>query len=452
MTDSDAEKTLGIDRPAGSSDPDDKPSSAQLEGVYTSKTARVRTPIADRVWWQVPVLVALIVRIVWLTTVDTQPVTDFSWYFERAAGIARGMGYSVDGVATAYWPVGWPGFLGGVFAITGPSVLVAKVVTLLLGVLNTGLTFWAGRRLGLEKLPSSVAALAVGLSPAMVAYSTILASESLAIVLGLLGVCALIDARTEPGLVLAGVACGAGMLVRPQALVYTLAAIAVLSLCRKWPSRSRGVAVVLLGAALAVSPWTARNYVDFQALVPVSTNGGDNLLIGHGPGATGGYRNPRQIEPRINHLSEAERDRAAGKIALFYLRQDPARAVRAWPAKLRETFLKHTDAAYWAFQTEFGSLVVPGAGTDKAQYLAFRNACYIGGNGLLALALLGAAVAAIRRQCTVALAVGAAWLGVTAVLAGVFFGNGRFGLVTVPFQAILFAAGIQAAMAGRRSL
>lgn len=396
-------------------------------------------------------MLGLLVRLVWMTLVDTQPVTDFAWYFQRAAGIAGGAGYSVDGVPTSYWPVGWPGLLGGLFAVTGPSVLAAKLLTLVLGVLAVGLTYGTARQLGLGRLPSNLAATLVALSPAMVAYSSILASESLAIVLALLGVCTLTSSRSEARLILAGLVCGAGMLVRPQALAYSLATIAVLALFREWPARSRGVAVVLLGATLAVAPWTARNYAALGALVPVSTNGGDNLLIGQAPGGTGGYRDPRLIEPRINGLGEVERDRAAGRIALFYVRQDPVRAIRAWPAKLFETFLKHTDAAYWAFQTEFDRLMVPGTGSDKARYLVFRRTCMIWGNGLLALALLGAAVSLARKEKALAVGVGLAWLGVTALLVGAFFGNGRFGLVTVPFQALMIAAGVQSLRAGRQS-
>src|SRR3954454_15357039 len=36
---------------------------------------------------------------------------DFDWYYQRAIGIASGVGYAQDGTLTAFWPVGWPGFL-----------------------------------------------------------------------------------------------------------------------------------------------------------------------------------------------------------------------------------------------------------------------------------------------------------------------------------------------------
>ena len=55
---------------------------------------------------------AAIMRLFWIFAVDTQPVSDFNWYFERAIEISRGNGYSIDGKPTAFWPVGYPAFVG----------------------------------------------------------------------------------------------------------------------------------------------------------------------------------------------------------------------------------------------------------------------------------------------------------------------------------------------------
>lgn len=41
--------------------------------------------------------------------------SDARWYFSRGLGIANGDGYSEGGYPTAYWPVGYPGFLGILF-------------------------------------------------------------------------------------------------------------------------------------------------------------------------------------------------------------------------------------------------------------------------------------------------------------------------------------------------
>lgn len=375
--------------------------------------------------------------------VDTQPVTDFAWYFDRAAGIARGEGYSVDGRPTAYWPVGWPALLGAAFKLFGPSLAVAKGINLALGVAACALTAGAAVRLGMRPLAGLAAGLLVAAYPPLWAYATVLASEPTVMVAGLAGLCLLAPDGPPARNLAAGAAFGLAVLARPQALLFAVAAVAVL-----WAFEGRGrwAAVAAAGLALVVAPWTARNWAVMGAPVPVSTNGGDNLLIGHAPGATGGYRNPLAIEPRLAGLSEVQRDRSAARLGLGYLRRDPGRSLRLVPAKLYETFLKQTDAAYWAFQTRRGELVDPGMAGHRAGFLAYRDAARAGGWALLALALAGTAAQARARRGP-AFWLGLAWVGAAAFVACAFFGNGRFGLPAVPFLAVL-AAGL---IPGRRS-
>ena len=56
-------------------------------------------------------VVGFIVRLIWIALIHADQVSDYEWYYERALSIASGRGYAVDGILTAYWPVGYPGFL-----------------------------------------------------------------------------------------------------------------------------------------------------------------------------------------------------------------------------------------------------------------------------------------------------------------------------------------------------
>src|SRR5690349_525297 len=89
----------------------------------------------------IALIAALVVRTVWLATVDTKPVTDFHWYFLRAISMVRGEGYSVDGVPTAYWPVGYPAFLAFVFKVFGTSVWIAKLSNAVLTLASVALAW-----------------------------------------------------------------------------------------------------------------------------------------------------------------------------------------------------------------------------------------------------------------------------------------------------------------------
>src|SRR5688572_14083563 len=95
-------------------------------------------------------LCALCIRLAWIFWTDARPISDFSWYYGRGLTIAEGQGYSVnnDGLPlwkpgtpfaqpapTAFWPVGYPAFLGGLLWITralGEPLLISKLANVAL--------------------------------------------------------------------------------------------------------------------------------------------------------------------------------------------------------------------------------------------------------------------------------------------------------------------------------
>lgn len=396
--------------------------------------------------WPLIVILAIgaAVRLWWLQNVPTQPVTDFLWYFDRAAALARGEGYSVDGVPTAYWPVGYPYALSLLFRFTGPSVLAAQILNSALTLACTALAYLLAHRLTADRAAAALAALLLALHPSFVAYSGILAAEPLYTALLLLACLAATHALPRPGHWLpVGIWAGLATLVRPQAVLTPI--LLALSAHLLTPRRDRrkakvwlGSAGALLALALVLTPWTIRNYQTHGQFVFVSTNGGDNLWIGNHPQTTGRYQTPpgKPAPPD----QEIANDQAARQAALESLQTNPAPALAAWPTKLQATFLSGTDAPYWAFQTQMGQLVTPGLGPERELFLAFRQANQAAVNGLLAAASLGLlfALASERGRRLAILAL--PQIAIAALVTLVFFGNGRFGFPTLPFQALLVAA------------
>jgi hypothetical protein len=64
--------------------------------------------------------------------VPVEMSSDAAWYLGRASGIAAGEGYTEGGYPTAYWPVGYPGFLGVLFYLFGENALVGQAANLLM--------------------------------------------------------------------------------------------------------------------------------------------------------------------------------------------------------------------------------------------------------------------------------------------------------------------------------
>ncbi|MBS1715097.1 MAG: hypothetical protein JST30_12255 [Armatimonadetes bacterium] len=424
-------------------------------------------------WFAAVLLLAIAVRVVWLQRVDTQPVTDFQWYFLRAVSISQGHGYAVDGRLTAYWPVGYPGFLGLAFLVAGASVALGKVLNTVLVLACLVLTWRLGAVLFRSGAVGVGAAWVLAVHPAYVAYSGILASEPLYTALTLAGTLALltlpvgkrsardIEAKSPPKgqsgrkrlpayalrALGAGLLFGAATLVRPQAAVLPLLVV-VGGWLLDAPSTIRGrvlpvLAFGALGMSVFLVPWTLRNWSVFGTPVFVSTNGGDNLLIGNSPRSNGLYQNPDSLGYDFTGLGEVERDKRASRTALGYAKQNPAFVRSLWPAKLQGTFLNATDAAYWAFQKEQGVLRPPGLGADKQEYLRFREASRGSVPWLLALAGFGAVVGLFTKRLPLTALF---FIGNTALLSMVFFGNPRFSFPVVPFLALFAASGIVGAV------
>src|SRR6476659_1234969 len=119
----------------------------------------LRGAIEHRYFLPVCVVAGVVLRVLWICFVNAPQVSDFKWYYERAISISTGQGYAVDGIPTAYWPVGYPGFLGVVFTLFGPSIFLAKAINILLYTGITLLTYALSRMLFNSELAARLAFL-----------------------------------------------------------------------------------------------------------------------------------------------------------------------------------------------------------------------------------------------------------------------------------------------------
>ncbi len=387
---------------------------------------------------------ALLVRIWWFQQVNTQPVTDFDWYFERAKELARGLGYQVDGSPTAYWPPGFPIALSLIFRCVGPSILAAKIFNIALTILIVFQTYLLGRRLSDNPILGIVAALITAIFPPLVAYSTIIASEPLFTALTLAGCLSIYHKKPQYfQFILAGIAFSLAALVRPQAILLPLflVPLALWNSHSITTSTSKSTTLKVLALLTALTtiqiPWIVRNINVYSHPVFISTNGGDNLWIGHNPNATGRYMDPggRPAKPEI----ELKNDKSQKQLAMDYLKSQPSRIFKNTNEKLTATFLDSQDVPYWAFQTHKGRLISPGTGSDKPLYKWAQTISKTTKPWLLWIALFGTILALMTRTHRTKILLPIAIIIYTALLSIAFFGNPRFGFPTLPFQSIAAA-------------
>ncbi len=364
-------------------------------------------------------------RLAWVQGWPTEPVADFAWYLGRAREIASGQGYQWQGRPTAYWPIGWPAFLGAALSVFGPSVAVGKAVNLVLTWLLCPLAAALAWRWSGSRWAAGLAAAWAAIHPVLIGYSSILASEPLFSVLML----AALLAKQAP---VSGFWWGAACLVRPQALLF----LPVMGLLRS-KGRLRWTGRAVLACLIVISPWLIRCLAAHQSFVFISANGGENLLIGT---LGDGYARPKALaRDAASAPEEARLDREMRSEAVRIIATDPGAWLAKAPAKLARTFAEAGDAPYWAAQT-LPELSPPAKNVGQERYLAFLGACQSFLWALPALWALALAAAATKKGAALRLPL--SFLAVQALLAAVFFGNPRFGF---PMIALAGAAGFAGA-------
>ncbi len=418
---------------------------------------------------------AAAVRILWVLFASRPPqgLSDPKIYLAAARSIADGDGYtSVLGEPTAYYPPGYPFFLGGVRAaldLVGAAEHVAFVTGLLqalLGGVTAAAVVLIGSRLtgtvtGRDRdlRAGVVAGVVVALWPNLVLHSAVMLSETVFLAgfyVVLAAMCSWVargptDRTTSrrdqvlAALVVLGTAwC---TLVRPQsvALLVPAAALAWWLGRVPWRRAAAGVGLVVAGIALAVVPWGLRNVVVMDAPVPMSTNTGDNLCIGFNDDADGTFMQTPHCFTEGRYVDgpeiEVARDGELRGRALRWIVDHPGELPRLSVLKLRATFLHDSDGV-GAWES-YGEDVHLSDGSRSA--LRWTSDLYYWAVSLVALVGLGAvaldtlrARRGDRRPPVHALLVVAVALS-GALVPVMFFGEERFKVPIVPCIALLAA-------------
>jgi hypothetical protein len=322
-------------------------------------------------WGLVAVLVvAAVLRWLWLDYARPVPVSDFKHYLDTALTMIEKGYFGVEQPSAWRLPA-FPAFLA-VGALISRDVFFLSAFTAALSVVQVGLTYWLaflvfGRR------PAAVAAgLVAAVLPAFVTYAPVLASEHLlaVCVLGAL-IAALRAQRWVWGMsLLSGVLLGIGVLTRGEAGAYLPAVMLVVAVgvwkagpprrewvARTWsgctaPRRSCRMDVtlgastlVVVGMLVIVAPWIARNETVVGRTAGLSTTGGFNFYLAHSPGPYG-WRRPLPLPLQVE--DEILRNRLGWTYGLKYVRDHPDDWVPTIQEGTRELLAPSSYAARYA--------------------------------------------------------------------------------------------------------
>lgn len=302
------------------------------------------------------VVAALAIRLAFVAATPGYVLTgDASDYDGHGRSIASGGGFSdtlAYGRPTAFRPPGYPYVLGAVYRLPGvdrgnersridaariAQAFIGTLVVALIGVLAAQL---AGRRVGL---------VALGLAAVYVPLITVggsVMSEPLFAVFMLGALVAVLRQRRSAHryrwAVAVGVLAGLSILTRANALVLLLPlALAAWNVRPRLSRAALGPPAVLCAVALlTVAPWTVRNALKFDMVVPVSTQLGSALAGTYNDAARADTRNPAswrslkrvrdyaRFTSQIRRVPEPVLEQQLRTASLAYAREHPGYVVK----------------------------------------------------------------------------------------------------------------------------
>jgi 4-amino-4-deoxy-L-arabinose transferase-like glycosyltransferase len=210
---------------------------------------------------------------------------------------AAGRGYHIGHLPTAYRPVGYSAALAIFVKIFGEDPSVARFFNAGLAVVTLPALFIITRHLTDSTLAGLIALFIFAFYPSDIGYTSVPLSEQLFSALALSAIAVyLSDPQSLRHAASAGALIAWATLTRPQGIL--LVPTVLLGLVFSRHRVGRYGLVLLTALILTMAPWWIRNANAFGAFVPVSTNGGINLLIGNHPEANGSSRRDSRFHSR----------------------------------------------------------------------------------------------------------------------------------------------------------
>lgn len=362
----------------------------------------------------------------------------------RLIAAGHGFGESVlspSGGPTAFRAPLYPLFLGGVYEVSGGSMLAARLLQAALGAAAVVLLWLVARRL-FGRRAAFVAATVAAVYPPLVVSSVALMSEAVFVPL-LLGTvaCGLVARDGGPTAarwsLAAGALFGLGMLARPNSAVLIPV---VLLLVAGW----RRAVLVAVAAVAVLVPTQVRNATTMSGFVFVADIDGYNLAgVYNDESASAPYPTRYQFRPPVGVPEHAPLfgDPSYDEVSLGEeLRRRGLEHIREHPSAPLQALFWNSFRMLELSGLEQSTAVAREAGLGRTTALAGMVAFW----GLLVLAAISAASGMLRR---VPLAL---WLAPVLLWAGtaLFLGNARLRGPIEPFL-VLAAAPVLAEAAAR---
>jgi 4-amino-4-deoxy-L-arabinose transferase-like glycosyltransferase len=309
-------------------------------GRPESEPAWLQRAARNRAAWITVLVLALAVRLAFLVTAPPRILWSDGRYYEdigwRLVSEHRYLGSQYIGPA-------YPGFIAGVYAMTGRNLFALRLVQVILSSAAVGLAGALGAAL-FSPAVGLLAAVLMAFHPILAFLPVTQYIEDLLVLVSVLlfGGFALAARRPGVGLALGlGALFGLFMLLKPVVSAYLpgLALGGALEMRRARVWRARYALAFALALAVVLAPWALRNQREYHRFMLVSGGAEEFLWMANNDAATGWEGGPPAVpawleDSLATRPSLVEKNRFYGHLASDWIRAHPGRAVRLYVIRL----------------------------------------------------------------------------------------------------------------------
>ncbi len=325
----------------------------------TNTNIKIKPWIILHRWGLLAVGLALVLRVWFVMDMRMHPLFepllpgyDMTVFHQWAIRISEGTLW--DGKAFYQAPL-YPYLLGALYALTGPSVLTAKLFQAVLGSTTVLLTYLLGCRL-FSRRAGLIAASLAAITPIFPFYEIFLLRVTLVTMLNVAFLLALFQfdpsrpARTSA---VAGALLGLGALARANLLVlWPVAAVWVWLGANNRKQGLRSLAALTLAAAVVISPATLHNRIVGGQWALISTNFGENWMIGNSYDSSGGFGYPeKELVPVLSADFVKLQAKKVKKLVADY---EQPNNVNFYQLQPENSWLAAGNLLCWGFLLAFG--------------------------------------------------------------------------------------------------
>jgi len=289
----------------------------------------------------------ILVQFLIFMEIQTIPISDSIYYIELADRILKTGSYiSPNGYFTAFWPVGLPMFIALLMFLFKSWLIWFKLFNIAISSASLYVLYNIFKKYLTQKQLVLFLLIFTFYPNNLFSVNIVMTDFPFTFLLWCV-IWLLSETKRQSGI---GIGVLLALICYLRASALFLPIIIFLFLLNYLTIKQSLLRILIISSfmLLILSPWIYRNYTVFEKLIPVSTNGGFNFLMGNHHDASGGLN--FDFKYNADNPYEYEEDKLAYKTAFNEIINNPLQSLIRIPKKILISYLRGDSSITWSLK------------------------------------------------------------------------------------------------------